>query len=397
MSSSEPTQNSTEEASLDANESPLKDFHQPFPDLVTLPMSLIIGLILPFVQDRSTWNNLCVANKELRDAGRTMTPPWPEISTFPPLVRDFGMATAFSPCGHYLASAALGGSGRSSFVNILDRRNGQQTSLKGGHDQNVLRCLSFSDDGKYLAVGGDLGFIRIWPTNSAGKPIEQGLKTLPSRTHWTVLCLAFASDSNLLASGSRDGIMLWNVEYGLFMHSFYHEQVRTSSLVFSGVGESIQCLAATGDGSLIRISWNSRLSEFTSDLIVDGRKRLLNTSFSQCGSFLATLDRKNKLCLYEIKTNGMSMTQRVTLPDSWRRRSNAGMAFSPDNKILAVLGDTTDKDHTVVRVLDVKDLTLQRQFRWQLSEQLTVSLALDPRSRYLATASSQGTIRLWTF
>jgi WD40 repeat protein len=386
---------SSEEASLHDQKSG-RDFHQPFPDLVTLPMNLIIGLILPFVQDRSTWNNLYLANKELVDAGRTMTPPWPEIITCPPLVQNFGMATVFSPCGHYLASAAMGGSERPSFVNILDRRNGQQTSLKGGHDQNVL-CLSFSDDGKYLAGGGNNGLIRIWPANKARKPTEQGLKTLPSRTHWTVLCLAFASDSNLLASGSRDGIKLWNVEDGLFMHSFYHQQVRTSSLVFSGVGESIQCLAATGDGSLIRINWNSSLSEFTSDLVVDGRNRSLNTSFSQCCSFLATLDRTNKLCLYEIKTNGMSMTQSVTLPDSWRRRTNAGMAFSPDNKILAVLGDTSREGDTAVRLLDMEDLTLQRQFKWQLSRQLTVSLALDPSSRYLATASSQGTIRLWTF
>jgi hypothetical protein len=97
---------SAEEALLHVNESSLRDCHQPFPDIVTLPIHLIMRSILPYVQDRSTWNNRCITNKELRNAGRTMTPPWPE-TTLPPLDQNFGIATVFSPCGHYLACATM--------------------------------------------------------------------------------------------------------------------------------------------------------------------------------------------------------------------------------------------------------------------------------------------------
>jgi hypothetical protein len=45
---------SAEEASLHDNGSSLGDCQQSFPDRVTLKMNLIIGLILPFVKDRST-------------------------------------------------------------------------------------------------------------------------------------------------------------------------------------------------------------------------------------------------------------------------------------------------------------------------------------------------------
>ena len=174
MSSSNDTtgmKRSAEEASLHDNESSGKDFQrQPFLDPVALPMNLIIGSILPFVQDRSTWNNLCIANKELRDIGRTMTPPWPETTL---QHRGFAMTTAFSPCGHFLACGTVRASGgRPSLINILDRQNGYETSLRG-HIEDIF-CLAFSDDGKYLASGGNDRLIRIWPTNSAGKLVCYG-------------------------------------------------------------------------------------------------------------------------------------------------------------------------------------------------------------------------------
>jgi WD40 repeat protein len=395
MSSQDTTgmKRSAEEASLPDNESG-RDCHQPFLDRVSLPMNLIIGSILPFVPDRSTWNKLCVANKELRDAGRTMTPPWPQTTI--QQMQNFTMATVFSPCGHYLASGTVRGAGDPAIVHILDRRNGQQTSLRG-HLEDIF-CLAFSDDGKYLASGGIDRLIRIWPTNSTRKPIQQSRnESLPGHSTQTVHCLAFASDSNILASGSRNEIKLWNVEDGLCIQTFDQQHGSTSSLVFSGVGANIQCLAATTDGSLIRISRkSSKDSEFTSDVIVDGATRFVNASFSSCGSFLATVDLTNKLCLYEVKMDGISMLQSVTLPAYCVIRTNAGMAFSPDSKMLAVISDTSGEDDTVIRLLDMKDFSRQRQLKWQLRGEMIVSLAVDPSNRYVATASSHGAVRLWT-
>jgi WD40 repeat protein len=395
---------SAKEASLHANDSG-RDRQQPFLECATLPMNLIIALILPFVQDRSTWNNLCVANKELRDAGRRMIPPWPETITFPPLGQNLWRATAFSPGGRYLACVTRpvedmpGRSGIPSLVHILDRRNGLQTSLNGGHNQSA-HCLSFSGDGKFLAAGGTNGLIHIWPTNRSRISAHQRHKSLQGHGHMAVQCLAFASDSNILAFASKGEITLWNVEDGVCIHRFHHQYGNAGSLVFSGVGESIQCLVATTDGSLIRISRNSSHdSEFTSDVVFDRATGFYCTTFSPCGSFLATADATNKLCLYKIETNGMStMTQSVTLPGYCSLRTNAGMTFSSDHKMLVVISDTSlDDENTIVRLLDAKDLTLQRQFKWQqLRGKLRGSLAIDPSSRYLATASQKGGIRLCT-
>jgi WD40 repeat protein len=380
---------SAEEASLHTNDSG-KDLQQPFLDRVTLPMNLIIGSILPFVPDRSTWNKLCVANKELRDAGRTMTPPWPES-----IVQQVSLARAmaFSPCGDYLACAIASGEGRPPFVEILDRRNGQQTSLRGHLDD--IFCLAFSGDGKYLASGGNETLIRIWPTNSTRKPTQQSRnKTLPGHPTGTVQSLAFASDSNILASGSDGEIKLWNVEDGVCIHRFHHQYGDIcSSLVFLGVGESIRCLAATNDGSLIRISRNSSHdSEFTSDVVFDRATRFFCTTFSPCGSFLATVDSTNKLCLYEIEMEGMNMVQIAILPI----HINAAISFSADSRTLAVVNDTFGDYDTFGRLLDVKDFTLQRQLKWPSRGSFPVSLAVDPSNRYLAISFSDGRVRLWT-
>jgi WD40 repeat protein len=385
---------SAEVASLHDNGESGRDRHQPFSDRVILPMNLIIHSILPFVQDRSTWNNLCVANKKLRNGGRTMTPPWPETTL--EQVQTLAMVMKFSPCGQYLVVARAQGAGSPSFVQIVNRRNGEETPLRG-HIEAIF-CLSFSDDGKYLASGGNDRLIEIWPTKSTRTQTQQSRKTLRNHQH-KVLCFAFASDSNILASGCSGEIKLWNVEDEVCLHTIEHQHGSPSSLVFSGVGEIIKCLAATSDGSLIRVSWNSKKhAEFTSDIVVDGATRYLNSVFSHCGSLLATIDLTNKLCVYNIKTEGMSMAQSVTLPAYCILKTNAGLAFSPDNKTLAVICDTTGNqdDDTVVRLLDVKDLTLQRKLKWQSRGFFPVSLAIGPSSRCLATARSDGRVRLWS-
>jgi hypothetical protein len=61
------TMPTAEEASLD-DDAPLEcDTTTP-----VIPINLISHLVLPFVQDRPTWNAVCSANKELHEAGMRM-------------------------------------------------------------------------------------------------------------------------------------------------------------------------------------------------------------------------------------------------------------------------------------------------------------------------------------
>jgi WD40 repeat protein len=135
----------------------------------------------------------------------------------------------------------------------------------------------------------------------------------------------------------------------------------------------MQCLVAISDGSLYRIGWNSSHSEHTRNRIFLEPRQFANSVFSHCGSFLATFDFMNQLLLYEVYPDRVPHVAHVTLPAYGILKTNAGMAFLPDNKTLAVISDTSDDDDTVVRLL-----------------------AVDPSSQYLATAFSNGSVRLWT-
>ena len=148
-----------------------------------IPISVISHLVLPFIQDRRTWNNICSANKELYEAGMRMTPPWPETKLM--MLGQMVGALEFSPCGSFLAS----GSGRAwSFPKrayICDRR-GKQTSLTG--HTSCVSFLSFSNDGKYLASAGshDKKF-------DYGRPTLQGcLNSLIKRFEGTTPALLLA-------------------------------------------------------------------------------------------------------------------------------------------------------------------------------------------------------------
>jgi WD40 repeat protein len=199
-----------------------------------IPANLIAALILPFVEDRSTWNSLCSANKELRKAGKRMRPPWPNTTLN---VGDgtFVMALAFSPCKSFLAYSITG----QHVVHVWDRY-GEHTQLEGHTSE--ISCLQYSLDGKHLASGSSDEPIRLWRTitsesaahsSSSDESRNRGLSRGTPQAQPDVILLghglgrvitslAFSpTDSNILASGCQEGeIKLWDVVNQVCIHSF---------------------------------------------------------------------------------------------------------------------------------------------------------------------------------
>jgi hypothetical protein len=121
--------------------------------------NLILALVLPYVQHRATWNNVCCASKELTLAGKKMRPPWLNAILN---VGAAGAVTAIavSPCESYLACSIVA----QSVVRVWDR-HGQHTRLEGNTDR--ITCLQYSFDGKYLASGNYDSSIRLWRTTAS--------------------------------------------------------------------------------------------------------------------------------------------------------------------------------------------------------------------------------------
>jgi WD40 repeat protein len=104
---------------------------------------------------------------------------------------------------------------------------------------------------------------------------ERAEKILFGGRNQAVTTLSFSrTDSNLLASGGSHGeINMWNVKEQACIHSipgmgFF------KSLFFAG-GTDSACIAAAGDGSVIRL-WRADLSsEFASEAICRSRRKHL--------------------------------------------------------------------------------------------------------------------------
>jgi WD40 repeat protein len=361
-----------------------------------IPTNIISDLILPFVQDRGTWNSVCSATKELYEASMGMTPPWPETKF------NLGQSVRslkFSPSGSFLACGSRTAPYR---VSICDRR-GRITRLTG--HTSCVSHLSFSKDGKYLASAGDEDrSIRIWPTNSTGLP-EQSGKSL--RGHLcAIACFDFApDDSNILVSVSSSGsgdvtgadIKVWNVETEVCTRHINHgsRYIRIRSMFFPAGDKDYKCIFVTSAGLLIRTCWDGLSDTIASDIVnMPGLDGVLNSAFSPCGSLLAASshdvedDVTGYVTLYDMKA--MRVVQRVAL-DSAPGSSN-GLAFSPNGKTMVC-----DCGHAEILVLQVKNLQIQRRLRNDSTvHNLGSAIAFDPGGQFVASAGCDNYVRLWT-
>ena len=158
------------------------------------------------------------------------------------------------------------------------------------------------------------------------------------------------------------------------------------------------CLFATSTGSLIRTSWDD-LSGITNDIVnMPGLGRVLNSTFSHCGSLLAAssfeLSSANpvvNVILYDMKT--MSVVQRIPLHDCAPRPIH-NFDFSSDGKTL-VFDVSRSNDFMV---FEVHDMNIRRRYGEDADAlELTAAVAFDPTSQVVASAGfDTHYIKLWT-
>jgi WD40 repeat protein len=118
-----------------------------------IPGSVLVYHVLPFL-DRSTYNRLCLASKEVYQASRYLIPPWPQGRCF--RVGKLVTAVCFSPDGQTLAVSS-----NHKKIHLWNVKKGLYTKLQG-HDKPVTH-LVYSPDGKWLASASlSEHTIRLW-------------------------------------------------------------------------------------------------------------------------------------------------------------------------------------------------------------------------------------------
>jgi WD40 repeat protein len=153
-------------------------------------------------------------------------------------------ALSFSPDGKTLAIGFDNGG-----VDLWNLTDHTVTS-RLDDQKSEITALVFSGGGRYLAAGGRDGTIKVWTMNSS-----QPARTLTGHTS-DVLCLSFPSsdDDDTVASGGIDTrVILWRASSGERLHVFEGHTAPVNSLTFV---PQQRVLLSGGDDSTVRF-WNT--------------------------------------------------------------------------------------------------------------------------------------------
>lgn len=233
-------------------------------------------------------------------------------------------------------------------------------------------CVSFSPDGKFLAIGDARCLIYLWQ-------IETGKLSLICQGHtdW-VLSLTFSPDGRVLASGSFDStIKLWDTQTGTCFSTFQGHSDRIWSVVFSPDGKTL--ISGSSDHT-VKL-WDAETGNCLNTL--QGHTNWVHSvAFSPDGKLIASDSSDSSVKLWDTETGRCSRT--LEGHTNWAH----SVAFSPDGQTLISVNDSGD-----IKLWDIKTgrcfRTLAEHKSW------ASSTAFSPDGEHLVSGSSDGTVKLW--
>jgi WD40 repeat protein len=272
------------------------------------------------------------------------------------------LAVAFSPDGRRLVSGCQDGT-----VWFWDAATGKGFTPREKHAGGV-RAVAISPDGSLTASAGDDGRVRLWEHDA-------GVRTLPGHGA-AIHCLAFSPDGKTLAAAGKDkAIQLWDTDAGRVFRTLPGHDRGVLCLAFSPDGRQ---LASGGADRMLRI-WDPATGAEVRAL--EGHAdEVRGVAFRPDGEVLASAGGEGALRTWDAAT-GRPLA--VHYPP--QKTSFWGLAFAPDGRIATA---------TEGRMVYVWGDSLLETFRGH--NHRVQAVAFSPDGRRIASASLDGTVRLWT-
>ncbi|MFE4874100.1 hypothetical protein [Streptomyces sp. NPDC056682] len=319
------------------------------------------------------------------------------------------VSISFAPDNSVLATASW-----DRTVRLWDVRGAHHPVQLAVLDQpGRLLAVAFGQGGRVLAAAGERS-VRLWDVANPRAPVE--LSTLPDQSA-APTWVAFRSGGGVIATGHTDGTArLWNVNdprHPWLLATLPGHTDTVTSAAFSPDGHT---LATTGDTTARLWDVTDPAHPHHLDVLRGHTDTVTSVAFSPDGRTVATGSWDHTARIWDIGSGSRTQPPAVLLGHPtivW------SLAFNPDGRTLVSVGgstlfwDITDPAHpkrvsTITggayqaafspdgrllansdRLLDLRDLSLGTH------DDVVTSLAFAPGGHLLASASWDGTARLW--
>jgi WD40 repeat protein len=268
-----------------------------------------------------------------------------------------------------------------------------------------LRAVVYSPDGSKLATAGDAGVTKLWDV-ATGRELatihQPDTATVNSADEKRVSHLTFSRDGKLLVTGTGGGwvqrgrIRLWDVETARELP--FLDELRESSPPMEFTSDDAFLILAQGWGIYGQphrfestvLAWNRKTGKIEGPFI-ETRDAATVLAVSASADLLAVASctgSGSRLCLWSLTSKQeQGKLDLPAIPQSHLRPGVQGLAFSPDGQMLAVAAGTQ------VLIFDLPRRRLRGKIDVHANQ--VASVAFSPSNRLLATASQDGTVRLW--
>ena len=286
---------------------------------------------------------------------------------------EYVTAVAWSPDGLLAASSAAG--------EVIVWQDGSLISLLPAGVASI-DCLAFSDDGKFLAAGGQDGKARVWsiPPTLLKEEVKL-IASLDNAPSW-VDKLAWSPTCNQLAFSLGRYVQIWDADSQTVITTLPFANSSVLDLAWRPNGESI---ATAGNGGVkvwSTIDWDD------DPYLIDMPSASMVTAWSGDSKYIASGNFDNTITVLEYGSLHPWIMRGFpgkisNLTWSQRGSSNAPLLAASSIEGIAVWKkEADDKDGWNARVLDLHDRKIQ-------------ALLFRPHSLLLASAADDGWLCLW--